>query len=296
MLTRFLQIDSVDCPPTDEHQLRPRPSARREGSEGLRDVMDRYRRYVADHFFRYQCQLPASFSDTVCNFMEGDAFRTVHVATLNYDNLLYDLFLRRQICKDFSGKLVDGFGKKGFDASRLERRWGNRFGWYLHLHGSPLFVEDESGTITKLSQGALARSDHSCKHLVLAHADFKQNHIVRSSLLVRYFEYLTKALDESSHLVLFGYSGLDPHVNTAIQRRVKQSPLAIDVVEWNRADTHAGLKNRRRYWTEQLGHVRDIYPVENILGFRLESLKPAPSFQANSSSTPSSTVPSGTPF
>ena len=37
-----------------------------------------------------------------------------HVATLNYDKLLYDEFIKEEICKGYSGYLVDGFYDTGF--------------------------------------------------------------------------------------------------------------------------------------------------------------------------------------
>jgi hypothetical protein len=64
-----------------------------------------------------------------------------HVATLNYDKLLYEEFINAGICSGFSGQLVDGFTSSGFDSSNLVRLYGRNFGYYMHLHGSPLFKD-----------------------------------------------------------------------------------------------------------------------------------------------------------
>ena len=113
--------------------------------------------------------LPDAFVDALAAFIRDSKS---HVATLNYDNLLYQPLIEREVLKGYSGALVDGFHNSGFDYDHLERKYGRTFGYYLHLHGSPLFVERDDATY-KLHQRDIEdaggtvdddRAEHAFKH------------------------------------------------------------------------------------------------------------------------------------
>jgi len=82
--------------------------------------------------------LPIGFENSVVDYVRETKS---HVATLNYDKLLYQSLIENEILSGFDGTLVDGMLNRGFDEKALERRYGKDFGYYLHLHGSPLFYE-----------------------------------------------------------------------------------------------------------------------------------------------------------
>ncbi|WP_150526031.1 hypothetical protein [Roseibium sediminis] len=95
---------------------------------------------VACSFHVDEKKLPDVFLESLCAFIRDSRS---HVATLNYDRLLYDGFNSKKVCDGYGGSLIDGFWGTGFAAENLERKYDRRLGWYLHLHGSPLFYDEE---------------------------------------------------------------------------------------------------------------------------------------------------------
>ena len=149
----------------------------------------------------------------------------------------------------------------GFAVENLERRPWSTYGYYMHLHGSPLFV-DQDGNISKLRQGELGSDDDVVgSHIVLTHVKHKPTVIAASPLLQAYWEYLEKALIESSEVLLFGYSGLDAHLNELLERR---SPEVIRVIEWDGAGSE---EERRAFWEKQFGRHVTLIRMSNILEF-----------------------------
>jgi len=184
-----------------------------------------------------------------------------HVATLNYDNLLYQRMIEAQVLSGYGGALVDGMPAGGFSPENLERRWGRNFGYYLHLHGSPLFV-DQDNVIRKLAQGALGGDDDVVgSHIVLTHVKHKPTVIAASPLLQSYWQHLEAALTESEEVILFGYSGLDTHLNELLERR---APAHIRVVEWEGAGEQS---QREAFWAKALAKPAAVTRMESILAF-----------------------------
>jgi hypothetical protein len=191
-----------------------------------------------------------------------------HIATLNYDSLLYYPFYESKLFDNYKGVLVDGFWFSGFHESNMERRFGNDFGYYLHLHGSPFFSDFKGGLPKKIPFDK--RTLHSSlgdesNHLVLTHVNHKTQIIKKSSVLSVYWSKLISAIKESDRIILFGYSGEDSHLNKLIGAIHEQQKLIV--VEWN------GLGNkfsRQAYWKEKLGEEKniDIKMFDNIQKFQ----------------------------
>ncbi len=176
---------------------------------------------------------------------------TCHIATTNYDNLLYQHFIDSNVFTNY--KLRDGF--RGQNLTFSEENlviYTNRFGqtgYYLHLHGSPLFYDD-NGTPKKYLQGGLLDSFKTQtpqrRHVVLTHAKRKADVISSSALLSSYWQHLSFALQHSSKVVLFGCGGQDQHLNHFLQHwlRTNESTGKLYVIERQ----ECGDQQRRDHW------------------------------------------------
>jgi hypothetical protein len=217
------------------------------------------------------------------------ASQHVHVATLNYDRLLYQSLIDARCLAGFGGDLVDGFLRSsGFSPANLEPRGGNDFGWYLHLHGTPLFIDDEKGNPVKQPMPIAELTP--TRHLVLTHVAHKPSVIDSSPVLSEYWRRLRQALKASRNLCLSGYSGEDAHLNDLIQGARAEH---ITVVEWSGAGTTgrqgATDSDRQAYWRQKTGKETSVVRLENILDFedwRSSTLKPPVSARAARSMTP----------
>jgi hypothetical protein len=211
---------------------------------------------VATHLHNSAEQLPEGFANPLIEFL--NATRS-HVATLNYDRLLYDTMLDNRVLRGYDGALIDGVIDNGFSPEHLERKYDKRFGYYLHLHGSPLFYNRERN-IFKFTRAAIATEPDECSsHIVLTHVKHKKSVIAASPILSAYWEYLHFALNESEEVILVGYSGLDIHLNQLLKLQARTQ--RIRVVEWN------GSGHDLAYWQRQLGRVDEVVDLPNILSF-----------------------------
>lgn len=214
---------------------------------------------TALQFHQREEDLPNTFLDPLADFIKDTKS---HVATLNYDNLLYQPLIDREVLSGYSGALVDGFHNSGFDVENLERRYGRTFGYYLHLHGSPLFV-DRRQNIIKLGQSNLAeQTDTVSSHIVLTHFKHKSTVISASVVLFNYWRKLVEALSESEEILLIGYSGADTHLNHLIRGA---SDLPIRIVEWEGA---GGQTERMTYWSDLFSREVTLERKTNILEFQ----------------------------
>lgn len=189
-----------------------------------------------------------------------------HVATLNYDGLLSREFEARGILSGSGQVLFDGFSSKKFDRTNLFRK-ANFGGWYLHLHGSPLFTDNSKLKPQKLAVSTISRSgkvpQNVGRHIVLTHFQHKPKIIQSSEVLRIYWEFLDMAIDECESVVLFGYSGNDMHLNRLIAQARGGKP--VKVVEW----LGTGTKGvRGSFWADQLGGAVDLELLEDVLTFR----------------------------
>ncbi|WP_417252885.1 SIR2 family protein [Celeribacter sp.] len=195
-----------------------------------------------------------------------------HIATLNYDTLLYDAFNKDytvngkayRLCtrRYQTTSLVDGFlSSTGFKKENFERNHTNDFGYYLHLHGSPLFVDGNNGP-TKLKRNDIEHhAAQNAKHIILSDGQLKGLLIGRSEVLKLYWKMLNEAIKEAHELILFGYGGADPHLNELIKDKTDTKKKYV--IEWS------GEKgNRKTFWEERLGPSCEVVPIVNILNFR----------------------------
>ena len=211
---------------------------------------------VAWRLFRSSCHLPEEFIDALVEHLKNSKS---HVATLNYDNLLYQPLIDNSVLAGYNGCLVDGMLSTGFSPENLDRLGNNDFGYYLHLHGSPLFV-DRDGTVIKQSQSS-ATEDPS-RHLVLTHVRHKPSVIDDSEVLREYWKRMRHAMAEAENLILFGYSGLDDHLNELI--RTARHKTRTIIVEWDGAGTKL---ERSEYWKCKIDKFDDLKRLPNILSF-----------------------------
>lgn len=208
------------------------------------------------------CALPASFlnglTDAVAQSMS-------HVATLNYDGLLSTAFEARGLLGNSDSLLRDGFVDGIFSRNNLFRP-NERGGWYLHLHGCPLFSTNSKGQHRKLSPSSLINEKSNLKnigqHIVLTHVQHKINIIEKSHILDTYWEFLNLALDHSDAIIFFGYSGNDTHLNRLVAQG--RGSRLVRVVEWLGAGRR---ENRQAFWTAQLGGAVDLIQKEDVLTF-----------------------------
>ena len=230
-----------------------------EQGRHLPQAVKRFVYGVAAFFHSDQHTLPAGFVGPLMSFI--NATRS-HAAVLNYDDLLYGPFVQEKILNGYQGTLVDGMVDAGFRPDRLDRWGGNDFGYYLHLHGSPLFYSRED-VAYKLKRSHLKQSAEMLgNHVVLTHVRHKPRVISASYLLSEYWRRLQLALSESSELVVFGYSGQDEHLNQVI--RDNAPPVPVRVVEWNGSGS---MHARREFWKAQVGRAVELIQLANILEF-----------------------------
>ncbi|MRG70925.1 hypothetical protein GH722_04025 [Alphaproteobacteria bacterium HT1-32] len=187
-----------------------------------------------------------------------------HVATLNYDGLLSNALLEADILGGDNPVLFDGFVESIFDRKNLFRKKGYG-GWYLHLHGSPLFSGKAGSKWRKISEAAISRKRfpiHAGRHLVLTHFTNKPRIIAASDILSIYWEFLQMALDESERIVIFGYSGNDTHLNRLIsQARGTKDTIVVD---WLGSGSRAV---RQPFWDDQLGGDVHLELLEDVFTF-----------------------------
>lgn len=212
---------------------------------------------VALHFHRTGKALPKEFLTPFARFIKKTKS---HVVTLNYDNLLYDGFKLEKVLDGYNGTLIDGFwATTGFDEEHLIRHNVKRHGWYMHLHGSPLFVGNQK--VMRAERFILDPEEKS--HIVLTHVEHKPLIIGSSHILSAYWRRLEKAFEESNRIILFGYSGKDKHLNNQIKLWKEEKELLI--VEWSGNGDEAIQVEE---WKSRTGFDRlELIQLENILEF-----------------------------
>lgn len=215
---------------------------------------------VACRFHQSELRLPDAFVQPLCRFISETKS---HVATLNYDDLLYQPMIDAGVLRGYSGNLIDGLTNTGFQRQNLHRLHPNSLGWYLHLHGSPLFFDGNNGRVMKMPRNQLGHNQAmESTHLVLTHVRHKPTIIGASTLLSAYWDYFERALAEAEEICVMGYSGFDSHLNLLLQRFAEEIP--VRVIEWEGA---APDVNRLDYWRSKVGNVADLVRMESILEF-----------------------------
>ena len=204
--------------------------------------------------------LPEGFAQALRGFV---CSTKSHVATLNYDKLLYSAFVDTKVFDGYNC-LVDGFLSGKFSPTNMDRNSKSRTSYYLHLHGSPLYYDDKNGEIRKATTAEvdLIAGDRS-GHIVLTNVKYKTSVIMASPLLLHYWKMFERALDEAQRITLFGYSGFDEHLNRKISVSVSEKVKPIRVIEYAGAGTDA---ERESFWRMKVGEV-DLRRCNNILKF-----------------------------
>lgn len=230
-----------------------------DDGQSFPEITATYIHKVATKLHNYNGTLPQHFEDALVEFIRETKS---HVATLNYDKLLYNSFIDNDLVDGYRGSLVDGMLNSGFSADALVRKYDNNFGYYLHLHGSPLFIDHEE-SIVKLSRDRLnLQRDIPSKHIVLTHVKHKPSVIAASHALSTYWDYLQFALSEAEEIILFGYSGFDTHLNILLKPYLRNIPLRV--VEWSGAGEQ---DERKTYWKNRLGRDVVVERLDNISDF-----------------------------
>jgi hypothetical protein len=229
-------------------------------SPASKDLPTAFRRFVhaaAVYFHESNHSLPANFVDALSSYISATKS---HVGVLNYDNLLYDSLKDAGILRGYNGSLIDGFHESGFARAQMDRNYPKSLGWYLHLHGSPLFVGNKK--VMREGRSFLGPTDEC--HIVLTHVRHKPSIISSSPILSEYWRRLGKALDESDRVVLFGYAGDDEHLNEQI--KISAAGKNIHVIEWNGS---GDVASRASYWQSKFkGFSTFLHPLPDILDFR----------------------------
>lgn len=229
----------------------------------------RYLHHAACYFLERDILLfddkPTNLDDEFVNILNEFILKSgAHVATLNYDDLLYEAFCDTDVFKKF--RLRDGFFRKGrFDFEMAERNYAARQeGWFLHLHGSPLFL-DQNGEPRKVTRAEI-RANHGSEstHLVLTSVKFKRTIIQGSEILNRYWKKFREIVPTSENIILFGYGGWDTHLNQALKFYAPKGSIRIVEHRNDRTD-----EERKAFWEDAL-HLDDftIIRLENIQDFR----------------------------
>lgn len=238
-------------------------------------ALNKYTYEVARHFHRYEIK-PEShdrWNDFINAFVNFVFRSKSHVATLNYDTLLYEPFnnihtiggVQIRLCSGFNGTLLDGYTHgHGFSVQNMERLYNpDQKAYYMHLHGSPLFVDDDQGTPRKLTRAQMQNETGDSKsHIVLTHGAMKPVVISSSKVLEMYWSHLTEAIHEAEEIILFGYSGADRHLNNKIKEHRENTPVII--VE----RVHENQDQRDGYWSGKLGGNTQVNALGNILDFK----------------------------
>lgn len=230
-----------------------------EYGQEFTQAMQEYIHTVASHLFDSTNTLPIAFKTALIDFVRTTKS---HVATLNYDQLLYKAFVEEGICNGFD-YLVDGLWDSGFDSSNLVRLYGKNFGYYMHLHGCPLF-QDRNGVTYKLHNSQVSsRNIFGSKHIVLTHIPHKLSVISASEILSTYWSYLIFSLSEVNEIILFGYSGCDTHLNKILKVHARSKNKKI--IEWD-GDGQT-IQERQEFWDSELGANVTLQRMPDITQF-----------------------------
>jgi hypothetical protein len=228
-----------------------------EKSRGLIPAFKKYVHQVGMYFQAGNHELPKKFTYPLSQYLKKTRS---HIGVLNYDDLLYNALISTNILNGYYGTLIDGYSNCEFNPKSLDKYRKYDLGFFLNLHGSPLFVGNRK--VYGKEKKNLEANDES--HIVLTHSKYKQNIILQSEILSEYWRRLEEALNESEKLVLFGYSGKDDHLNILICTHFKQKE--ISVIEWDDGDD---LSLRENYWGRQLDREmkNNVMRMSDILGF-----------------------------
>lgn len=253
-----------ECPPKDEDELRHLQrwlwSIEKEiiNDENNKSLIKEYffdiAHWFSDIYFDKENKVLKSSSQKTINESSSNDFSSfikylskriiessenkekIHIATSNYDKLLYSGFYAQEI-----------FNKKGTkyllcDAPKIAPIDGP---WFLHLHGTLLFNTNEDGIPSKSDIFKdLKKNWNKREHFILTDRNFKHSKILESPILKKYWEiFKDRVLKETSKLIIIGYGGNDPHINDAIRNSAVRE---IHVLEYDKKGFKKAV--RTQFW------------------------------------------------
>ena len=238
---------------------------------------------------------------SLCSHIKERDKGAISVATLNYDKLLYGSLFNEGIFEKYL--LIDGFLKDGFNPEECVRK-NPKSGWFLHLHGNPLYrsndgqvvkrpindVETEATEDNKnLDDNGINEFQNTFKrhHVVLTAPFYKQKIIEDSIVLKSYWEIFSSLLSGrinnitkacSVDVVFIGYSGNDPHLNSLI-RENKDAINSITIIEYSFPKKKLSFKKswydkelRKFFWNSKFHKNVTLLPFDNINSVDLEKV------------------------
>jgi hypothetical protein len=139
-----LQMVLAACDEIRKHEFEGGTSWLTEIGKKFPSAIRSYIHGTACHFHTGPYVLPDNFAKPLqAHVLEHRS----HIATLNYDELLYRSFIGTEVFSGYSCS-IDGFNRE-FDPDNLRRTRPSSQAFYLHLHGSPLFVSTSDGRLVK---------------------------------------------------------------------------------------------------------------------------------------------------
>lgn len=236
--------------------------------DDAKNFPDNFRDFIVNaalHFFEYEIKDHSKFNFFLEKLKSYILNHNTHLITLNYDKLIYDRFSVDQEVMFFDkGRLMDGFfvNSTGFTPSRL---WDSSIGYYIHLHGSPLFYTNlQDGIINKSKfeeyNTDIANLNYLQEHLILCATKLKPHQISNSPLLRFYWDFFKTILQQSEKIILFGYSGNDLHVNDEIANMKNKE---IILVEYSYQKMERG--EREKDWANKLNLPDNYFNPNNLI-------------------------------
>ena len=234
------------------------------------------------NFYDDENELPADFQESLRKFVIETGS---HITTLNYDDLLYDCFTETPVFGNYH--LRDGFfGNSGFDFDQAQRKYDStkKEGWFLHLHGSPLFINTKRGP-KKIKRSEFEKNiGTESRHLVLTNVRFKESTINGSEILSAYWNKLREIICDVEEIILFGYGGADSHLNVQVSLTSILYNIPVLVIEINLGVPQT---DRLSYWQDALSFTAstndyvDVQLMDNILEFTNWNKKSSITFSKN---------------
>lgn len=174
-----LQRVLAACDEISKHEYDGGQSWLSESGKKFPFAIRSYIHCAASYFHQSPHFLPQAFVEPLVSWVLASRS---HIATLNYDELLYRAFIGTDAFRGYNC-LLDGF-VPDFHTSHLDRYVPSRQSFYLHLHGSPLYYSDSTGGLRKAALSALPHIEgHSSTHLVLTEVKHKMTVIGSSPIL-----------------------------------------------------------------------------------------------------------------
>lgn len=231
--------------------------------KGFPNAVRSYFHFAAVQFHDPNKRLPDAFADDLRSFVKS---ARPHIATLNYDDLLYEAFTGTSIFHD--RMLRDGFLGGNFQLEQSVEYYNQNpkeEGWFLHLHGSPLFITRDRQE-KKIPRSQLSSyAGHEKTHLVLTHAKSKPTAIMSSPILKGYWHTLRNELKNSTKVTLFGYGGADDHLNQILN--MTGDNVSVRVVSYKPDDPDSEIQNWKKIFNKKDLKDSDVLLLDNLMDF-----------------------------